>query len=508
MFSTTKSKSKQAVLWLDQERLYLGLQSNCHNLAVHQVHWNPERLDIQSAEACQKLTDALVGIAKQFSLSRTNVRLCLDDGLCVTRVVTGAQEDVGRELDAIRVRSQLYLSLGLGEKLTGNLSIIQENQSEYALTSIVNLRTMQAIYGSITAAKLQLVSIEPVTLSITRALGLLGVDRTQPVLFLSIDNNRCDLAVTRAGQLMLSYRISGVKDSKAIADQIESNLIRLRRFCERVRGQSDSSLQSIYLFGESESVDSLRDALQKSAVRLEFASVPFPESIKLQVQQETPPVVSLALWAASQWHEDRTDCLPAPDLLTQLQKLQRKSFPERLVTHFFPSVIAACLILAVSVLYVNDHWRLSSKKHEVNGITTDVSVAETELAEWEHKQRLIDSYQQLEHQISDGSWSHLIGEIAPCLPGNARLDSLTLSDDRTVTLRGTMVARDQTYEMLAAIKQLPNVAEVSLESVNAIGDNAQSQFQFEVKFRINRKPSKPSETSVTSIRIPPQIASN
>ncbi len=483
MVETKKHLDNTAVIWLDQESLFLGLPSVQNGIAVHRIHWNPERLDMQSVEASQKLTSALAGFVKQFSLHRMNIRLCLDDGLCVTRVVTGEPEDVDRELEAIRVRSQLYLSLGLGEKLTGSLSKVTSNRSEYALTSIVNRRTIQIIYSAFSTARLRLASIEPVTLSVTRALGLLGVDQDRPVLFVSVDHNRCDLAITRSGQLMLSYRISGVQQPHDIATQIASNLTRLRRFCERVRGQGDSALQSIYLFGEPTRVGALRSALEAVQARIEIANVVLSDAIQIQASDDTNQVVVLALWAAAQWRDDRTDCLPAPDLLAQLQLLQRKSLPERLLAHFLPSAIAAGLMLFVFGLYLNDHRKLAAKKQEVAATAVDVSNVESELGEWELKQRLVNYYKQLEFQMAEGSWNQVITKLAPCIPANARLDSFILSDDSLVTLRGTMVGADQTYEMLAAIKQLPNISDVSLESVNAMGDLSQKLLQFEVKFR-------------------------
>jgi hypothetical protein len=485
MVLSKKQLDKPAVIWLDQENLFLGLPSEQLGLAVHRVHWNAERLDIQSPEANQKLSAALSGLVKQFSIHRMSIRLCLDDGLCVTRVVTGEPEDVDRELEAIRQRSQLYLSLGLGEKLTGSLSKVTENRSEYALTSIVNLRTIQTIYSAFTTARLRLASIEPVTLSVTRALGLIGVDKDRPVLFVSVDNNRCDLAITRSGQLMLSYRISGVHQPQDIAIQIASNLTRLRRFCERVRGQGDSALQSIYIFGEPTRVEALKNSLVSVQARIEIASVVVPDAIRVQTSDDTNQVVVLALWAAAQWREDRTDCLPAPDILAQLQLLQSKSLPERLIAHFFPSAIAAGLMLAVFGLYLNDHRKLAAKKQEIAAISVDVSNVEVELAGWESKQQLIDAYKLLENQIVEGPWNQLIKQLAPCIPNNARLDSFQFNDDRLVTLRGTMVGTDQTYEMLAAIKHLSNVSDVSLESVNAMGDLSQKQLQFELKFRVN-----------------------
>ena len=482
---TTKNE-KMAALWLDQQELFLGLSNADGRFTVQRKTWNPERFNLQSPEAADRLTTALVSIARQHHLHRRDTRLCLDDAWCVTRVVTGDSEAVQRELDAIQVRSQLYISLGLGEKLTGNLRETTDGQHEYALTSIVNLRTMQVIYNAMAAARIRLESIEPVTLSITRGVGLLGADKHHPILFVSVDKNRCDLAISRSGRLMLSYRISGAIQPQAIADQILSHMTRLRRFCERVRSQQGASLESIYVLGDRSIADPLAEILRGAGDRIHVANLVVPDSIHSPTSLDVPNEVSMALWAARQWNNERSDLLPAPDLLSQLSNLQREPLARRLVRSFYPVAIAAGLILMVSMMYFNDYRKLASLQSRLDSVSAEVAIAEGELSDWDAKQRLVSSYRRLREQTVVTRLDELILAIAPCLPLNTRLDSLSLNDDKTLSLRGTMIASDQTYEMLLALKQIPEIKQVSLESVNAVGDAREKQLQFDVRCKLKQ----------------------
>ncbi len=500
------STEKKAALWLDSQELFLGLPI-AGRFTVHRETWNPERLSVQSPEAAERLTSSLIAISKQFQLHRFDVRLCIDDALCVTRVVTGDCDAVQRELEAIQVRSQLYISLGLGEKLTGNLRETTAGQLEYALTSIVNLQTMQVLFNAITAARVRLDSIEPVTLSTTRGVGLLGADKDRPVLLVSVDKNRCDLAITRSGRLMLSYRISGAVLPQAIADQILSHMTRLRRFCQRVRSQQGSSLEQIYILGDRSIADPLAEILGNAKDRIQVAKLEVPDSIHSPNMSGVPSEVSMALWAALQWNEERKDLLPSPDLLQELQKLQHEPLVQRLIKNFYPVAISAGLILIVSLMYWNDWRRLAAMKSKLDSVSAEVSIAEEELSDWEAKQRLITNYQYLREQTVITRLDELIQSVAPCLPPNTRLESLTLNDDKSLSLRGTMIAGDQTYEMLLALKLLPEIKQVSLESVNAVGDARENQIQFDIRCKL-AQPARGAPDQKHLIKAPIGVANS
>ncbi len=388
--SNRKSASdRKASIWLDHQRLYLGLAKNDGRFVVDSLTWNPEKQNLQSSEATRLLSEALLKLNKLYALQRYDVRLCLDDAFCVTRVVTGDSDAVEKELEAIQQRSQLYISLGLGEKLTGNLREVTDGHLQYALTSIVNLRTIQSIYNGFLAARLKVESIEPVTLSVTRGVGLIGTDKDSPVLLISVDENRCDLAITRSGRVMLSYRISGVTKPQEIADQIGSHMTRLRRFCQRVRSQEGAKLEQLLILGNPEITVPIAEAMHGLKDNIHVSDLKLPETLTNLVSSGTPKEAILALWASRQWGDnDRTDLLPAPDLLPQLERLQVRPIRDRIVKYFSPSAIAASLIMIVGGLYVNDYRQLASIQNEVETAAAFAMAAEEELTVWESKERM------------------------------------------------------------------------------------------------------------------------
>jgi hypothetical protein len=499
MFTKTKQKKNDlAVVWLDREKLVLGLPSESNGLSIFSIDWNSDKSNMESVEATQKLTNVLVSLAKQHNLTKTPIRLCLDDTLAVTRVVTGDAYTVQNELEQLKLRSQLYISLGLGKKLTGNFQTKLDHQTVYALTSIVNQRMLQSIYGAFLNAKLVVESIEPMAISITMAFGLLGLDSERPVLYGSIHAKHCDLGISRNGRLMLAYPISGFKDPSEVAAQIKSNLVRLQRFCQRVRGQEDKPLETIYLFGEANSIESLKTSLQMNEIPIQVVTLSLAERLHFVSTAGISDAIQVALWSVMRRSRDSDYAAPIPDLLQQIQQLQSRPLSQRLLSYFGPSVAAACLIVATLGLTIFDHHCVVAKKLQTELTISEAAAFEIELLEWGAKKQLVDSYRILEEQIRESSWKELVSLIAPCLPSNSRLESLTAVEDSTISLRGSMFNEDTTYEMLSALKQLPIIAEVSLESVNTNGDLTK-KLQFEVRCRLFKSdmPTTPFVTNLT-----------
>ncbi len=483
-------------MWLDPQDVFLGIVDAEGNLIkVDHKSWNPDECAFLSDQARQELTKSIASLVKEHSLHRLPLRLCLDDSLCVTRVVTGDKDDVERELENIQVRSQLYLSLGLGDKLTGNVKVTRDGDAEYALTSVVNLQAIRMIQDVLRGLRIRLSSIEPVALSITRALGLLGLDSTEPILFASIGKKRCDLGITRSGHLMLSYPISGTEGPIAIGKQISSHMKRLKRFCQRFRLQEGSNLERIYIFGNDDAVEKLTGAIDQEGNRIRVDRVELPEVLRPLEIPSIPRAALLALWSCGQYRSDRSDCLPPPDLYRQLESIQLRPLRERLFGAMWPSAVAAIIVAALSIGQWTNRLQLAAKIDELSDITVEISMMEQELGVWASKERSLQAYLTLERRLGDRSWVDLVQAIAPCLPPNARLDSLSLSDATTINLRGTMMEGDRTYEMLGALKQLPMIGEVAVESVSSMGVASLEQFQFEVKCRLLER----RETSPTTL---------
>ena len=74
----------------------------------------------------------------------------------------------------------------------------------------------------------------------------------------------------------------------------------------------------------------------------------------------------------------------------------------------------------------------------------------------------------------------LVSQIATCLPGDCRLDWCGWENQGRLVLKGTMLQGDQTYELLKALRDLPQICEVALESVENSSNQGRNSTNFEI----------------------------
>ncbi len=507
---TPKSKNADAQptisLWLDENNLYLSRRENGLSSlpTIETLRWNDNQLTLHNPEARDALATALNEIGKRLNVHRIPVRLCLGDGMCVTRVITGEPTRVQKELESVHDRSQLYLSLGFGEKLTGQVRISDDDGQEYALTSIVNLQTIQTIYDACRDASIKLASIEPVTLSVTRAVGKLKADYALPLLHIFIDQNRCDLAITLQGRLMLSYRVGGWKTIPDAATLVADLMTRLRRFCERYRVVENAKLETILLFGSDEHVSVFKESLSSYDATLqvvENANHWLSESddvTDLVSTDEIPAIVRIALHGADSQAPEDSSILPVPDLLAGLLEQQPNSLFNQVVYNFWPSVIAACLMVAITMASWLQSSRLQVTTNILNDLTLRVNQAEIELSEWERQKNWLDRLDAVDQTIYRNDWQQLISSCAKCLPSNSRLESIALFEGRRIVLKGTMAEEDRTYEFISTLATLPMIQKVSVESVSSLSSRSAGRLQFDIRCELKSAESVAEGRLVTT----------
>lgn len=93
-----------------------------------------------------------------------------------------------------------------------------------------------------------------------------------------------------------------------------------------------------------------------------------------------------------QRRSQRDKLLVLPDLLEQLAAIELKPLSERLIASFWPTAVAALLMIAVSLAQWSNRQRLTSKMNELSAVTAELSVTEQELAEWDSKEKLLGAF--------------------------------------------------------------------------------------------------------------------
>ncbi len=94
-------------------------------------------------------TDALETLIDRHQMSDNRVAVSLDGHFCVTRVAMGTGQEVDNELQMQAARVPRYLQLGPGEKVTGCSRQRLADNTEYAITGVVNRSMIQLLYDAL-----------------------------------------------------------------------------------------------------------------------------------------------------------------------------------------------------------------------------------------------------------------------------------------------------------------------------------------------------------------------
>lgn len=484
---------------------------------IQYITWNPSSVPLQNPAVVSLLSEALNDLVRQQRISRNPVRLCISDSLCVSRVAIGDKEEVDREIEQIRQRSQLYISLGLGQKLTGTFRTKHPAGGDYVLATIVNQSVLTHIVTACNSAHLSIEFIEPNAGSISRGIaefGFKGNVPSLPVLQVTIRESRCDLNLAFDGRLMLSYSIAGFESLHSAGSQVASNMTRLRRFCSHHNLQGE--LNQVILFGDDHEVVQFQNGLlekSKLTVLNNAESTAAHDSDRSNAAQSNAAndgngskVVRIALRSIAEFDASNESLLGPPDLIDQMKNLHGKSFVGRLARASWPSFVAVALVLCGFGYSWFRYAETKSKRLQLDLLLEEFADAEYELEHWETERERLRYYQAVESRLVMFDWRQLVGAVSRCLPENARLDSIALEDRETLILKGEMVEEDRTYEMLGALKRLPQIQKVTVEAIGAAKEQEAEKQHFDIRCALRsdqeglRFVSKVKETHSNQVR--------
>jgi hypothetical protein len=255
----SSATSALATIEIDASRLHACVITR-HGEAVtkcqsRSLTWRHEATTLHSETGQAEIADALRRISGELKIAGVPTWMSLTGDLCVTRVVTGDDETVRRELAELEQRSTLYLSLGHGPKaLAAGVRQI-DARHRHALLSVVNQKTLAALVDAAGRAGLQLERIEPSLVSLCRLVGQMQFDAQAPVLVMSVGERGAELGISHRGVLLLDYRPAGTDNQPAqLAETITHHLARLQRYCQRYVRFAAGTLSNIYLSGPPELV--------------------------------------------------------------------------------------------------------------------------------------------------------------------------------------------------------------------------------------------------------------
>jgi len=436
-------------------------------IITRSVRWRNEATSLHTDRGVQELTEAFRTLVSEERLLGASVRIALSGELCVTRVITGPTEDVRRELAELEERSLRYLRLGPGRKAMASSIQQLDARHQYALLAVANQRTLDLLMEIATSVNVQIESIEPSLIALSRAQAQLRNACQEACLLIQLDEDVAELGICHRGRLLLDYRPGGQTNAENVADVVAQHMSRLQRFLERYHSYLTSRLTDVYLAGDPQAVACAKAKFGKIRELKVHVVEPSDLTVNWQHSAIAPGTdLAAALGTAMSLYEKDSAGL-APNLIAATLAQLREPMKPILLRSLIP--VAAVLVLAVMIgaLHLNERRIMSGLHAELEQLQP-ACVRATELrlnllaAETKLKQ-----LEALSKQLPQPEWQQVLTRISQCMPEDVWLDRLSFHDARSAAISGASYSDTGVYAFVEYLKQVPDIAEIALEGTGA-----------------------------------------
>lgn len=453
-------------------------------MRVCQVPWGDGSLSLDTDAGREALATALCELSAREQLAGATVKVALNSDFCLTRVLSGENEEVRRELKSLDDRSSLYLSLGAGENTFAVCTQALDAKHQQAFVTIANKQTVGAIRDGLAAAGFTVEVLEHSLVALARSVGLLEQDAEEPVLVLELNQRGVDLGISYRGQLLLDYRPGGNATKEQVASTVIRHLERLQRFCNKRFRFTSGTLSRIFLCGDSEEVqlacsqfagqDRLRAEVLRPETLLERCGWPATEPVGSNFM---PSIGTLAYASAPENSH-------SPNLVAQSEDDSAGTPWKALLRTAWP--VAAALLLLVGIYGWNFYLGLRCSWLEQK--TASFDSARQSLNDLQMRINLVrqetDQLTTIVGQVRPPAWHELLATIGAALPEGVWLERIGVDGDGAVRITGPSQSEDGVFEFVRLLKNVPALSNVALESTQPIQFNSYPATRFDITCRL------------------------
>jgi hypothetical protein len=340
------------------------------------------------------------------------------------------------------------------------------------MLTVANQKTLDLLMHITEAVGLQLESIEPSLVALSRAQANLRTACEEACLIVQFDEGGAELGICHRGRLLLDYRPGGHANADNVADIVAQHLSRLQRYLQHYQSYLDKPLRHVYLTGDSEAV--VR-AYKKFAKLRQFQVCvldPADLSTPWKYASESPPCIetAAALGSAMSLYSNLGD-QHGPNLIEQALAEQREPMRPILIRSLAP--VAALLLVAVGLLALlvqekQDTAELRAELEALSPVRSRATELSVTLSAAEAK---LTQLQTLEKQLPQPDRQQVLTRITQCLPDDVWLDRLTFHDGHAASLTGASYTDGGVYDFVGNLKQVPDIGEIALEGTG-VGQSA------------------------------------
>ena len=310
-------------------------------LTTHKMNWRKEAPELCCDEGLAELTDALRQLVAEHRLAGSRVSFAISGALCVNRAASGATSRVEEEIASFEERSQLYLTLGPGPKITAVGRKQIDARHEHALVTVSNEQTVATLVQAAEDAGLVVDVVESSLVSLSRLHGRLYPHDDSPVILAQIDGDRYEIGVSRHGELLMEYRPALEATPDSLGATIDKHHDRLLRFCHRQYGLGKWKLDRMWLIGGADAITKANTQTELdlicSIMPLEGVARHWRVADERALTSESAAAVGLAL-------RGKNDIGATPNLMEEIHAMAKTPIGPFALKAFAP--IAATLLIA------------------------------------------------------------------------------------------------------------------------------------------------------------------
>jgi Tfp pilus assembly protein PilN len=465
-----QGEGRCAIFEVCRSALHLAIVARNNNadspgdrVVTRSVRWRKEASSLHTEQGIRELTDAFRTMVTEERLAGAKIRIALGGEYCVTRVITGPTEDVRREFAELEDRSLRYLTLGPGPKALAGSTQQLDARHQHALLAVANQRTLDQLMQVADAVGVQIESIEPSLIALSRAQAQLKDASKDACLMIQLDEDVAELGVCHGGRLLLDYRPGGRTNAENVAALVEQHLSRLQRYIERYHSYLDEPIRHVYLAGDTDAVA----RASKKFGELPGFHVHVLEPADIDMHWNHAGAVpgtelAAALGTAMALYSDSGE-KQGPNLIETALAQLREPIRPILIRSLAP--IAAVLLIAATLTIVRvKQWsEIASLRGELESLAP-VCARATELrlklGAAENKLSLL---QALDNQLPQPQWQQILSHISQSMPEDVWLDRLSFQDGASAMLSGASYTDGGVYDFVGYLKQVPDVVEIALE---------------------------------------------
>ncbi|HEX4413135.1 MAG TPA: PilN domain-containing protein [Lacipirellulaceae bacterium] len=432
-------------------------------IITRSLRWRKDATSLNTDQGIHELTEAFRTLTSEERLSGARIRVALSGEFCVTRVITGPTDDVRREFAELEERSLRYLTLGPGPKALAGSTQQLDARHQHALLAVSNQRTLDHLMQVSDAVGLQIESIEPSLIALSRAQAQLRESCKEAALLIQLDEGAAELGICHGGRLLLDYRPGGRTNAENVAELVAQHLSRLRRYIERYHSYLDAPLRHVYLAGDAQAVDQARKKFSQLPNFQVHVLEPADIEMPWQHAAEVPGTdLAAALGTAMDLYSDSSE-KRGPNLIENALAQLRAPIRPILIRSFLP--IAAVLVVAATLFTLRlQQWSGISVVHdkldELEPICARATELRLKLASAEAK---LAQLKALEKQLPQPGWQRILNHVSQSMPDDVWLDRLTVHDGKSASLTGASYTDGGVYDFVGYLKQVPDISEIALE---------------------------------------------